>query len=113
MVDVDSVNTPQISANLRDLFKSPRSQLAVLTNNVTENSPFNDADFSMDSSANLKHITIPVLQLWGRYDPISVEDFKMWVGSFQVDEMIFLGSEAPMVTEPMVFADAVLRFLEN
>lgn len=118
MVDVDSINGPQFEGNLGDLFNSPGSQLAVLTNNlITEDSPFNDDVFSMDNTENLQRITIPVLLLWGKYDfvvpPASVADFKSHVGSAQVDEMIFQRSEhTPIATEPEAFAEAVIRFLK-
>ena len=117
MVDVDSVNTPQITGNLATVFNSPGSPLAIVTNNlITETSPFVKEIFLMDHSAKLASINLPVLLLWGKYDfvvpPTSIQDFTSRVGSDDITAVLFERSEhTPMVTEPVKFSTAVRAFL--
>ena len=118
MVDVDSINTIEVDANLATIFTSPGSQLAVLTNNlVTSASPFSEQVFSLDHSSKLANIDIPVLMLWGKYDfvvpPSTINDFERLVGSSDVTRVIFERSEhTPFATEPEEFARAVVAFLQ-
>ena len=119
MVDVDSINASEAQADLGTLFRSPGSQLAILTNNIiTSLAPFSKDVFGLDHSSKLANINVPVLLAWGKYDfvvpPSTTLEFERLIGSTEVTKVIFERSEhTPFVTEPEKFAESVLAFLAS